>query len=407
MHRRLSHLLRSGIAVAVATAALGIAPAIVSSASAGSVSAECQAARTAYATARSQQTAAGKAVAKARKALKKARHQHRPAKVRKAKKALRVATVRYQARVKATKSRGARMGYACSAPSSATRANGTGRTLALLALADGLDLGVIDLGQLTGLLERFLPGLADDLSPAQLSALLTGFNAVAGSGLSLANAATILGGAFSPADLTALLGGAAGPELLSDLAEHLLGQLTGLGGLPIPGGFDPGDVLETLSGLLGGLDAAQLGQLLGLVTTALGGGSALDLGQLTDLLDGLVPGLSDGLDPATLTAILGAVNGGGLDAGTLTNLLGGAFSAGEITQVLGGTAGTALLGAVIAQVMAQLGTLDGGAFELPTGLDLTTLTNLVSTVTDLLDAVTGGGIIPVVCGIVPIPLVCP
>lgn len=405
--QRLSHLLRGGIAVAVATAALGIAPAVVSSASAaGSVTAECQTARTAYNTARSQQVASGKAVKKARKAFRKAKAKHQPVKIRKTRKVLKKAIARHQARVKVTKARGARMGYACAAPNSAVRANGAGRILGLLALADGLDLNVIDLDQLTGVLDRFLPGLADQLTPAQLGALLTGFNAVAGSG-EFTNALSILGGAFSPADIASLLGGAASPELLTDLADHLLGELGGLGGLPLPSSFDPTDALETLAGLFGGLDPTQLGQLVGLVTTALGGGSALDVDQLTDLLDGLVPGLTDDLDPAALTAILGAVNGGGLDASTLTNLLGGAFSVGDITSVLGGTAGTALLGEVIAQVMAQLGTLNGGAFEVPAGLDLSTLTALVSTVTDLVDAVTGGGAIPVVCGIVPIPLLCP
>lgn len=413
----LSHPARAVLASAVAATALSLAPVVAQPASAapavvvaeGTESAECLAARTALAQARAAQRTARATLLKARTALRNAKAAGSATKVRVAKKAVSTATVRYRARTTSVYYRGGRMSYACAAPTSAAKAKGAGKTLALLALADGLPIGAIGLDQLTALLDRFLPGVSEDLTDAQLTALLAGFNAVAGSGgVAPLDAITLLSSAFGPAEITALLGGLAGPELIAELAGHILGQLGGLGGgLPLPGDFDPTDVLETLTGLFGELDPAQLGQLLALVSAAVGGGSTFDLGQLTGLLDTLVPGLSDQLDPAVLTALLGGLNGGGLDAGTLANLLGGAFSVEQLTSVLGGTASTALVGEVIAQVMAQLGTLGGGAFELPAGLDLEALTSLVATVTDLLDALTGGGVLPVICGIIPLPGLCP
>lgn len=411
--RTLSHQLRAGLAVAVAATALSFAPAVTSSATAAPAvatadSAECAAAKTALAQARAQQRAAKARLVKARKALRKAQKAHQPVKVRRAKKAVKRAAAAHRARTKAANYRGVRMSYACASPTSAVRANGTGQKIALLALAEGLSIDALDIGQLTAVLDRFLPGVADQLTEGQLTALLTGFNTVAGLGdLDPSDALALLGGSFSAADITSLLEGAAGPELIGSLAEHILGQLGGLGGgLPLPADFDPTGVFETFLGLFGGLDATQLGQLLALVTAAVGGGSGFDLEQLTGLLDTLSPGLSDQLDPADLTAMLGAFNGE-ISADTLSNLLGGAFSLEQLTALLGGTGGTALVGELIAQVMAQLGTLGGGAFELPTGLDLEALTALVSTVTDLIDALTGGGVLPVICGIIPLPGLCP
>ena len=105
----------------------------------------------------------------------------------------------------------------------------------------------------------------------------------------------------------------------------------------------------------------------------------------------LVPGISDSFDPAQLTSLFGGF-GGGLDPATLANLLGGAFSPTALAAVLAGTAPDAVTGAVIAQVIAQLATAGGGGLELPSGLGSDELAGLVGTFTDLIGALTGGGI---------------
>jgi hypothetical protein len=144
----------------------------------------------------------------------------------------------------------ARVGYACSAPTSSAHATGVGMDLNLLTLASGLVPQVIDTTQLTTLLEQLLPGVTDHLDAGQLGALLAGFNTA---GLSLDDATMLLGGTFSPDQLTALLGGTAGPVDVQALAEDIVGQLSELaGGYPAPGSpLDLTAVVNTLVDILG------------------------------------------------------------------------------------------------------------------------------------------------------------
>jgi hypothetical protein len=298
-----------------------------------------------------------------------------------------------------------RVGYACSSSTSAAHATGTGMKLDLVATATGVVTQVIDQAQLTELLDRLLPGIADQLEPGQLTALLTGFNS---GPLSLEDATALLGSSFSAEEIQALVDGTADPALVLELVEHVIGQLGGLAaGFPIPGSFDPTDLFETFAGMFGNLDAAQLGGLVDLLLTAAGqDGATLDSTELANLLDGLIPGSSSLLDPAEFTSMLDAVNAGSLDAGTLTNLLGGQFSDVQIQQVLDGTASTDLVGEVLANVLAQLGTIGGGDLAVPDALDATALQDLVDTVTglvsDVLGGVLGGGggvctLLPILC----------
>ena len=387
----------SALATLAMTASLVAVPALLqtsaavpapSDSSRAGVTAECAAAQAGLANAKAKKVKAKKSLRKARKSLRKAKKTHRPVKIRKAKKVRARAKHRFVNRSRAVRTQNKRVAYACSAPTSSTRASATGQKLDLLVLATGTVGETVDLVQLNALLDRLLPGVGSQLTPGQLSALLTGFNA---GPLSLDDATALLDGTFSPTELQSLLAGTASPELVLALADHVIGQLSLASGLPVPGSFDPTDLLETIAGVFGGLDAAQLGTLLGLLTSSVGADpSAFDLAELTGLLDGLLPGVSDLLDPAQLTAMLGALNGGGLDVSTLSNLLGGQFSAAELQQVLNGTADDALVGEVIAHVVAQLGTVGGGGLELPGTIDPATLLSLVSTVTDLVDDVLGG-----------------
>jgi hypothetical protein len=395
-------------------ATLAVAPALLAPASATpapsadarmTVTAECAAARTGLANAQSQKAAAHRAVVKAKKKLRKAKHSHRPARIKKAKRVLKKARHRYAVRSRAVNTQNKRVAYACAAPTSATRANATGQKIDLLVLATGTLTSLLDTTQLTALLDRLLPGVSGVLSPAQLTSLTSGFNT---GPLTLDDATALLDGSFTPAQLTSILDGTASPALVLDLADHIISQLSGMaGGFPIPGSFDPTDLLQTIAGVFGTLDPSQLGSLLALVTLGVNGDpTGYDLTKLTTLLDALVPGVSTQLTPTQLTSMLTALNAGGLDAGTLTNLLGGQFSAAQLQQVLAGTAGSDLLGGVIANVMAQLGTVGGGNLALPGTLDPSVLTSLVSTVTtlvtDLLGGVLGGGTGGLVCTLLPI-----
>lgn len=406
----------SGLAIIAMTASLGAVPGVLQSATASpagadgarsSVTAECAHAHSVLASARARQVAAKKSVAKAKKSLRSAKKAHRPVKVKKARKILKKARVRYSVRTGVVRNANARVAYACAAPTSTTRAHGTGMRIGLLGLATGTVTQVIDLVQLNALLDRLLPGVAGLLGPAQQTALLSGFNT---EGLALEDADLLLGSAFSPEQLQSLLAGTAGPDLVLALAQDVLAQLSGLtgGSVPVPGSFDPTALVETFAGMFGALDPSQLGSLLGLLATAVGaGGSSFDAAELTSLLDALVPGVSGLLDPAQLTSLLSGLNAGGLDAATLSNLLGGQFSEAELGQVLAGTADASLVGEVLAHVVAQLGTLGGGDLVLPGTLDAGVLTDLVDTVTgivtDLLGGVLGavGGVIctllPVLC----------
>lgn len=411
---KLTHRALSTLAILAVTASLAVVPGLAQTATATdapvapartSVTAECAAAQAALSAARTSKAKAHRAVVKARKALRKATKTHRPVKVRKAKRVLKKARHRYQVRTHRVRVQTARVGYACSSPRSAARATGTGMKLDLLASASGLVTQVIDLTQLNALLDRLLPGVGDQLDAGQLTALLTGFNSGA---LSLDEATALLGGFFSPEEIEALLGGTASPELVLELAEHIIGQLSGLaGGFPVPGSFDPTGLLETFAGIFGSLDPAQLGGLVDLLLSAVGeSGTSLDPAELTDLLDALIPGLSSALDPAELTSMLDAVNAGSLDPATLTNLLGGQFTAAELGDVQGGTASADLVGEVLANVVAQLGTLGGDDLELPGMLDPTVLQDLVDTVTGLVADLLGGLLVGdeggLVCTLLPI-----
>jgi len=405
----------SAVVSLAVTASLAAAPALLLPASAAqaptadartSVTAECAAAKSRLATAKTQKTKAARTVVKARKALGKAKKSHQAARVKKAKRVLLNARHRYAAKSGNVNTANKSMAYACSAPNSAVRANAIGQKTNLLALGAGTPTDLIGLSQLTGLLDTLLPGVSGLLSPAQLTSLLGGLNT---GPLSLADATALLGGSFSPSELQSLLSGAASPAVLLELVQHIVGQLNGLTGnaLPIPGVTNLTGVLDTIAGVFGALDPSQLGGLVGLLLTAVGkGGTTLDATQLTSLLDGLVPGLSGLLDPAQLTGLLGGLNGGGFSAATLTNLLGGQFSLTQIQSVLGGTAGADLVGEVLANVVAQLGTLGGGGLSLPGGaIDPSILTGLVTTITTLVTDVVGGLVTTVgglVCTLLPI-----
>lgn len=412
--RSLSHRARTGLAAAVAVSVIGAVPVLAGPASAGSsaptraaVTAECGGAQAALAQARRQQGVARANLAKARKVLRKAKAAHKPAQVRKARKAVDRIAKRHRTLTRTVSYRQKRLNYACAAPNSAARANAAGSALGLLAIANGLDLETIDLNQLTALLDQLLPGVADQLSDGQLTALLAGFNALGGDVDPTALLAQLAGG-LGAGDITALLAGIADPAVLQALAGHLLGELSLMGGgFALPESFDPTGLLATFAGIFGQLDPSQLGQLLSLVTAATGGdASALDLSQVTSLLDSLVPGISEVLDPAQLTALFISFTGSELSPDVLATFLGGQFSPEVLAGVLAGTAPDEVVGAVIAQVMAQLATAGGGSLLLPSDLGLEALTGLVDTVVDLLDALTGGGVLPVICGILPLPGLC-
>lgn len=402
---------QAAICVLAVTVGLTVAPALIVTANARpSVSSECASAQAVVKQAQSRQAAAKQKAVRAAKALKKAKkaHLHRAAKVKKAKKAVAAARSGYAAAQRAVKIRQSQARSACANPAPIPAAENTGKKLSLLGLGNGLPVGDLDASQLTALLDQLLPGVASQLNPAELASLLSGFNA--GSSLDPAAALALLTGVLDPAAITSVLGGAAGPEVLTDLIEDIVAQLSGLGGgLPIPAGFDPAGLWDTFAGLFGTLSADQLGSLLAMLTSAFGmGGDDLDLEQLTGLIDSLVPGISDQFDAGQLTSMLSGINGGGISADTLANLLGGQFSPAQLLQVLNGTAGQALLGSVIAQVMAQLGTAGGGGLVLPGDLSPVAVAQLISTVTNLLTTVlSGGGVLPVVCGLIPIPLLCP
>ncbi|HEX4190174.1 MAG TPA: hypothetical protein VHZ06_04205 [Marmoricola sp.] len=413
---------QAAVSVLAVTVGLTLAPALLVTANATSSghasadlpasSAACASAEAALTHARTQQAVAKRAAVKARKALAKAKkaRAHRAAKVRRAKKALKRADRRYvvASRSVASHSSAARSTCKTTAPATSS-ATGTGQELGLLGLADGASLGPISASQLTSLLDQLLPGAADSLDPSQLTAVLGGFNGA--DGLDLVDAATLLSGILDPSQIGDLLGGSASPAELTSLVTDIISRLSSLGGgLPIPGGFDPTGLYETFAGMFGDLSPDQLGSLLAMLTSAFGAGSStFDSSQLTSLLDSLVPGISDEFDSSQLTDMLGALNGGDLSASTLSNLLGGQFDPSQLLSVLGGTAGQDLLSSVITQVMAQLATAGGGGLALPAALDPTQAASLISTVSSLVTGLLGGGggVLPVVCGIVPIPLVCP
>ena len=250
----LSRRARTVFCALTVTAALTLAPAVMAGASATELPPapiECGAAKASWQQAVRQQQAAHATALAATKALKKSRAAHQSAARQLALKNIQTAaSKKFWSKAATTKVRHTRMGYACSAPTSAVRAYGAGKGLALLAIANGLDVGAINADQLTALLEQFLPGVSGDLDSGQLTALLKGFNA--GPGLSPTDVVGLFGGLFSTEQITAILGGVASPEVVTSLLQSLLGQLSGLGGgLPIPADLDLGGILETVTGILG------------------------------------------------------------------------------------------------------------------------------------------------------------
>ena len=398
------------------TASLVATPAVLSPASAAPArtitvaaaateSASCTAARTAWTAAKAKKAKAHAAVVRSRHALRKARHSGNPARIHRAKHRLQAAKHRYAVRTRTARGAHLAMSYACAAPTSTTRADATGQVLELLVQATGALGSVLDPSQLTTLIEQLVPGVSGLLSPEQLTALLGGVNV---QDLSFDDAAALLGGSFSADQLQAILGGAAGPEVVQQLCDFLVGQLSEMaGGLPVGGPFDPSDLLDTIAGMFGDLDVDQLGALLDLAIAAASAGSdaPLDLAQLTDLLDSLLPGASGLFSADQLSAMLAAVNAGHLDADTLSNLLGGQLSPAQVGQLLDGTASAELVGELLTNVLAQLGTVGGGPLTLPGSVDPSVLLDLAATlealVSDLLGGLLGGGDNPL-CTILPI-----
>ena len=256
----------STLAILAVTAALALVPGLAQSASAGTaaparsgVTEECAQAQTSLALARSAQASGQHRVVKTRKALRRAKHTHRAAAIRKAKRHLKHARLRYAARAHDTQVQTGRVGYACSSLTSSARATGTGMKLSILGAATGAAGKAIDTTQLTTLLEDLLPGVTSQLDAGQLAALLSGFNA----GTPSTDAATVLlGSVFSPDQLLALLGGSPDPTLVLTLVQNVIGELSGLAGVPVPGGLDTTalqGIVATVTGLLGALPVGGAG----------------------------------------------------------------------------------------------------------------------------------------------------
>lgn len=246
------------VSVAV-TASLAVVPAVLQPASAApsgvaraSVTAECTAAQDALVAAKTAKAKAKRALVKARKALRAAKRSHSAPRIKKAKRHLKHARKRYAARSHAVSVQAARVGYACSAPTSSARATGTGVDLSLLAVVTHTAT-TLDLTQLKALLDTLLPGVSSHLSDAQLQALLAGFNAGTPT---LDDLTILLGSVFTPAELQSLLDGTASPTLVQALTDQIIGELSGLSGVQVPGGLDASalqNIVNSVTTLLGGL----------------------------------------------------------------------------------------------------------------------------------------------------------
>jgi hypothetical protein len=264
--RTISGRARAALCALTITTSLTLAPALVSAASATDLPpapTDCSTAKALWLQAVHQQHVAHAAALAAAKAVAKSRALHQSATRQQALKNIQVAASRkYWAKVSASKIKHTRMGYACAAPTSAVKAYGAGKTLALLAIGNGLDVSSINADQLTALIEQFLPGISNNLDAGQLAGLLSGFNS--GPGLSPTDVLGLLGGGFSPDQITAILGGVASPEVVTALLDTVLGQLSGMGGgLPIPTDLDLAGILTTVTGILG--SGGSLSTLCGLV----------------------------------------------------------------------------------------------------------------------------------------------
>jgi len=249
----------SAVVSLAVTASLAVVPALLQPAAAApgagaraSVTAECDAALDALVAAKIAKARAKRALVKARKALRAAKRSHSAPRIRKAKRHLKHARHRYVVRSHAVSVQSARVGYACSAPNSSARATGTGLDLSLLAVVTHT-VTTLDLTQLKALLDTLLPGVSTQLSDAQLQALLAGFNAGTPS---LDDLTILLGSVFTPDELQSLLDGTASPALVQALTDHIIGELSGLSGVQVPGGLDASalqTIVNSVTALLGGL----------------------------------------------------------------------------------------------------------------------------------------------------------
>jgi hypothetical protein len=412
--RSLSTRARAGIAAAVVVTSLGV-PAFAVPAEAASArtaaSADCNNANAAVAKDKHQIHAAKIQLGRSQRALRNAKQHHQNRKANKARKAV----AHYKHRVKALTATmqkdQKRANYACAAPKSATKATTVGSALGLLALGNGLPLSTASAGQLTSMLDAVVPGISSQLDPGQLTALLGGFNALGSGTANPTDLLNQLGSGFSAGDITSLLGGTASPTVLTSLGTQLVGTLTGLAGsAPSSGSFDPTTLLTTVAGFFGDLNPTQFGDLLVLLTRATGNAnSTFSPTQLQNLVGGLAPGALSSFSPSDLTTMLTVLNGHSVSESTLATLLGGQFTVPELSSVMGGSAPTTLVGQVFSAVMAQFATGGHGSLPVPTTIDPTQLTSLASTVTSLVTGLLGGGggLVGGICGIVPIPGLCP
>lgn len=245
---------RTALCALTVTAGLALAPALVPAAGATELPPapmDCAGAKAAWVQAVHQQKVARAAALAAAKAVAKSRAKHQSATRQQTLRNIQVAaSKKYRGKVATAKLKHTSMGYACAADGSAVQAYGAGKTLALLALANGLDVSAINADQLTALIEQFLPGITDSLDAGQLAALLKGFNS--GPDMSPTAVLGLLGGLYSLDQVTAILGGAASPEVVTSLLDALLAQLSAMGGgLPVPTDLDLAGILATVTGILG------------------------------------------------------------------------------------------------------------------------------------------------------------
>lgn len=131
--------------------------------------------------------------------------------------------------------------------------------------------------------------------------------------------------------------------------------------------------------------ARRTGTLLAVLGLAPGG--TLGLEQLTGILDTLLPGVSDLLDPALLTSLLDGFNAvDALDPADLSALPGGVFDPAQLEQLLAGTPAADVVALLADQVSSLLNDLVGGSLPVPTSIDPAVVTALFSGAFGDLDA---------------------
>ncbi len=402
-------------------ATLAFVPGLGASASAadsvratGSVSAattQCTSARSALSSAQQGHAKAKKKVAKKKKAVKKAKKAHNKAKVKKTKKQLKKAKKALKRANATVSSRAMTVSQACRAAEAAGLPAQVGQELGILQTLLGGDLlSMLNLKQFMSFLDALFPGLSNQLDSLDVLGMLNGFNSGQVPGLD--QLSSLLGGSFDPNQLLQLLGGTADSNLIKDFADNLLGQLSGLaGGLPTPaGGFAFGGVLQTLvDAVSGNLDGQQLGGIVALIKKGLNMTGTLDVTKLTNLLDGMIPGLSGMLPAGMLTSMLPAANGAVPGVDQLSGLLGGLFDTAELGKLVSGTASPDLLNQILTASVGQLGTGAGGAPVSPINLASNLLNTVSSVVQGVFNSVfnsAAGGGLGTVCTWLPIPVIC-